>query len=69
MCDVSTIPPGFPVRLRPTIKDDNHRTNGEFLMTRESVYLTQHPTESSLWNSFFHKRPFSRSENTNPIGH
>ena len=37
MCDVSTIPPGFPVRLRPTIKDDDHRTNGEFLMTRESV--------------------------------
>lgn len=41
------------MRLRPTIKDGNHRTYGEFLMTRESVLITQRPVKSSLCNGFF----------------
>lgn len=35
--------PGFPVRLRPSIEDDDHRTNGEYLMTRKPVFITQPP--------------------------
>jgi hypothetical protein len=45
--------PGFPVRFRPSIKDDDHRTNGDFLNSRESVCLPQLRMESSVRSDFF----------------
>jgi len=53
VCIVSAILPGFPVRFRPSIKNDDHRTNGDFLISRESVYLPQLRMESSIRSDFF----------------
>jgi hypothetical protein len=55
VCDDCNISPGFPVRYRPNIENDDHRTDGKFSELRESALITLPQTESRLVKRFSKK--------------